>query len=56
MKVEMHTHTSETSPCAHINAKDVLKLYKEAGYDTVVITDHYSKCLRTKINKSNTEI
>ena len=38
MKVEMHTHTSETSPCAHINAKDVLKLYKEAGYDTVVIT------------------
>lgn len=43
MKVEMHTHTSETSPCAHINAKDVLKLYKEAGYDTVVITDHYSK-------------
>lgn len=43
MKVEMHTHTSETSPCAHICAQDVIKMYKEAGYDTVVITDHYSK-------------
>lgn len=39
----MHTHTSETSPCAHISAKDILKMYKAAGYDTVVITDHYSK-------------
>ena len=43
MKVEMHTHTSETSPCAHICAQDVIKMYKEARYDTVVITDHYSK-------------
>lgn len=43
MKVEMHTHTSETSPCAHICAKDMLKMYKEAGYGAVVITDHYSK-------------
>ncbi len=43
MKVEMHTHTSETSPCAHISAKEILKMYKEAGYGTVVITDHYSK-------------
>ena len=43
MKVEMHTHTNETSPCAKIGAKDILKLYKEAGYDVVVITDHYSK-------------
>lgn len=31
MKVEMHTHTSETSPCAHINAKDVLNYIKKPG-------------------------
>ena len=36
MKVEMHTHTSETSPCAHINAKDVLKLYKPVKYEVTM--------------------
>ncbi len=43
MKVEMHTHTSETSPCAKISAKKLVNMYKNKGYDAVVITDHYSK-------------
>lgn len=43
MKIEMHTHTKESSPCAKLDASSIVSLYKEAGYDTVVITDHYNK-------------
>jgi len=37
----MHVHTSEVSPCGKVNASELVKLYKEAGYDGIVITDHY---------------
>ena len=40
-KYDVHVHTSETSNCGKVDAKDVVKLYKEAGYDGIVITDHY---------------
>lgn len=43
MLIEMHTHTSEASPCAHVSAKEMVSLYQNAGYDAVVITDHYCK-------------
>lgn len=39
---EMHAHTSETSRCAHISARDMIKDYLKAGYDGIVITDHLS--------------
>jgi predicted metal-dependent phosphoesterase TrpH len=40
-KYDMHVHTSEVSPCGKVNALELVKLYKEAGYDGIVITDHY---------------
>ena len=43
MKIEMHTHTSEASPCANVSAKEIPSLYRQAGYDAIVITDHYCK-------------
>lgn len=43
MKIEMHAHTSEASPCANISASRLVSMYIEAGYDAVVITDHYCK-------------
>ena len=43
MKIEMHAHTRESSPCAKINAARVINLYQNAGYEGIVITDHYSK-------------
>ncbi len=42
-KIEMHTHTSQSSPCANIDAKDMVAMYETAGYNVVVITDHYCK-------------
>lgn len=38
---EMHFHTQETSPCGVVPAKDSVKAYKDAGYDGIVVTDHY---------------
>jgi predicted metal-dependent phosphoesterase TrpH len=42
-KIDTHVHTCEVSACAQVGAKDVVRLYKEAGYDGIVITDHYYK-------------
>ena len=42
-QLDTHVHTAETSACGRIFARDVVRLYKEAGYDGIVITDHYTK-------------
>lgn len=42
MKIEMHMHTSEVSPCAKVEAAVGVKEYANAGYDGVVITDHFN--------------
>ena len=38
---EMHFHTSEVSACGSIAAAQGIRAYKERGYDTVVVTDHF---------------
>ena len=42
MKIDLHVHTSEISLCGHVSARDTVRLYKEAGYDAIVITNHFS--------------
>ncbi len=42
MKIEMHAHTKEVSPCACIPAKVMVKAYADAGYQGLVITDHFN--------------
>ena len=39
-KTETHLHTSESSPCGFMTAKEMVQAYKNAGYKTVIITDH----------------
>ncbi len=41
-KYELHCHTKEVSRCGQVPAKEIIKMYKEKGYDGIVITDHYS--------------
>lgn len=38
--IDTHIHTIESSRCATVSAKEQVKLYKEAGYDAIFITDH----------------
>lgn len=42
-KYDLHVHTTEVSRCGKVEAVNVVKLYKEAGYTGIVITDHYFK-------------
>ena len=40
-KYELHSHTSECDRDADLSARELVHMYKEAGYDGMVITDHY---------------
>ena len=40
-KYETHLHTSETSACAYDTAADMVNAYAEAGYQGIVVTDHF---------------
>lgn len=39
--LETHLHTSNASACSSMTATDMVKMYKKAGYDGVIITDHF---------------
>jgi predicted metal-dependent phosphoesterase TrpH len=41
--IETHMHTSESSTCGSISAADGVTMHKEAGFDAVIITDHFNK-------------
>ncbi len=38
---ELHAHTSECDLAAHASGAELVRIYKNAGYDGMVITDHY---------------
>jgi len=40
-KYETHLHTKEASACATCNGAEHARLYKEAGYDGIIVTDHF---------------
>lgn len=42
-KTETHIHTLPVSTCAKKQPEEMVRLYKEAGYDTVFISDHLSE-------------
>ncbi len=43
MKIDLHVHTSEISRCGKVSAVDTVRMYKEAGYGAIVITNHFSR-------------
>ncbi len=42
-KTETHLHVSEVSRCAELSASEMVRRYKDAGYSTVFVTDHFKK-------------
>ena len=40
-RYELHAHTSECDLAAHASGAELVRLYHAAGYDGMVITDHY---------------
>ncbi len=41
MFFDLHAHSSGISPCCRMNAEQVIDVAKEAGYDGIVLTNHY---------------
>lgn len=41
-KYEMHCHTGCVSRCGRVEPERIVQLYKEKGYNGIVVTDHYS--------------
>lgn len=40
-KYELHCHCREISPCGWLSASRTAALYRQAGYDGIVLTDHF---------------
>ncbi len=38
---QLHLHTAESSHCGRAEAKQIVRACKQAGYDLIVITDHF---------------
>lgn len=43
MKTDTHTHTSGVSFCSEVTPEEYARLYREAGYGSVILTNHYSR-------------
>ena len=41
-KTETHAHTMPVSRCSRITPEEMVRLYKERGYTTLFISDHFS--------------
>jgi len=42
-KTELHLHSRDASPCSNAPAKVVADKYVDAGYRTIVVTNHFSR-------------
>ena len=40
MRMDLHVHTKESSECGTLPAREIVDMYKNAGYDGIVVTDH----------------
>ena len=41
-KYEIHCHTKNVSKCGQIDVRELIKIYKQQGYNGIVLTDHFS--------------
>lgn len=41
-KTEAHMHTYPVSSCSKLSPVEQVRLFKEAGYDTIIVSDHFS--------------
>ena len=40
-KIETHLHTCHSSPCGKVEADTIARLYAEAGFHGIIVTDHF---------------
>ena len=42
-RIETHLHTAHVSRCGKLDAAAIVSAYKAAGYDALIVTDHYNR-------------
>ena len=42
-KTEPHLHTFPVSSCAFLTPEEIVARYREAGFDTLIVSDHFAK-------------
>ena len=42
-KTELHCHSNDISACARVSTQDIINKFYEAGYSTLVLTNHFSQ-------------
>ena len=42
-KTELHCHSKGVSPCGQVDAREITQKFTEAGYSTLVLTNHFSE-------------
>ena len=52
---DVHTHTSEVSPCGVFTAEETVDAYCALGYDGICITDHFNAHTLDRLGKSSWE-
>ncbi len=51
MRIDLHVHSEEVSPCGHIPIADLVTLYSKTQFDAIVLTNHFSASV-ARIQKS----
>ena len=46
MKIELHIHTIGFSYCGKLSVAEIVELYSKAGYDAIVLTNHFNTVSR----------
>ena len=54
-RFDTHVHTSETSACGKVSGRDVAWCYRAAGYQGIMITDHYHKAYFDSLGQVSAE-
>ena len=54
-KYELHCHCKENSPCGWMTAKETAERYRQAGYNGVVLTDHFRTDIIEKLSGTSWE-
>lgn len=44
-KVEGHLHVKGNSWCGRTAPDDIIRIYKEKGFDAIIVTNHFNTCL-----------
>ena len=42
-RYEMHSHTADVSSCGHVKADEAVRMHMKAGYQGMVLTDHFNE-------------